>query len=319
MRAARGSRIAGLIGCLFLGFAVTDAAEVAVAPKPAGLYPDISYAATADSADPAQRLDIRVPEGAGPFPVVVLVHGGGWSGGDKGEGVKPGSGADIRPWFAPLTEAGFVWVSINYRLAPANRWPACLDDTRAAVAWTSAHIAEYGGDPERIAIMGHSAGGHLAFMAALPVDGKPSPVAAVVGCAGVSDLVSDTERRGGPSASLRMLFDLPESPAGGPALTPEVRARLAETSPLTHLAAGYPPTLLIHGDADKTVPIAQSRDVQARLTELGVSCDVHVLPGAGHRLAEWAAHDPAWTRVLTDWLRSRLGASAATANVPSQQ
>jgi acetyl esterase/lipase len=287
-------------------------ASLAGAAEGAGLRRDIAYD---DGSDPARRLDVSTPDGAGPFPVVILVHGGGWSSGDKGEGVKPGSGADIRPWFEPLTEAGFVWVSINNRLAPANRWPACLDDTRAAVEWTRAHIADYGGDPARMAIMGHSAGGHLALFAATPAEaGGVAPVRAVVGCAAVSDLVSDTERRGGPSASLRMLFDLPEG-AG----SPEIMARLGEVSPVRLVAAGYPPTLLLHGDADKTVPLAQSQAFQARLRELGVDCDLHVLPGAGHRLSEWAARDPEWTRVLTDWLHARLVPAAKLVPVAAQQ
>jgi acetyl esterase/lipase len=263
----------------------------------ATLHRDIAYD---DGSDPARRLDLRMPDGPGPFPVVILVHGGGWGSGDKAGAEKPKSGADITPWFAPLEAAGFLAVSINYRLAPAHRWPACLEDTRAAVAWTRTHIAEFGGDPARLALMGHSAGGHLALFAAIPAAGGPAPVRAVVGCAAVSDLVSDTERRGGPSASLQALFDLPAE------TSPETWRRLAEASPLGGLSAGYPPTLLLHGDLDKTVPIAQSRALQARLRELGVPCELHVLPGAGHRLTEWDAHDPDWARVLTDWLRSRL-------------
>jgi alpha-L-fucosidase 2 len=268
---------------------------------------DIPYV---EAGDPLQVLDLRLPEGNGPFPVVVLVHGGGWSGGDKSGADKPGSGADITPWFAPLEHAGFLVVSINYRLAPAHRWPACLEDTRAAVAWVAAHIAEHGGDPARVAILGHSAGGHLAFFAAMPVEGVPAPVRAAVGCAAVSDLVSDTVRRGGPSTSLQALFALSAE------TTPETLARLAEVSPLQRVTAAFPPTLLLHGEADKTVPIAQSLAFQARLHELGVRADLHVLPGAGHRLTEWDAHDPAWARVLTDWLHARLGAVAPTSVLP---
>jgi alpha-L-fucosidase 2 len=247
-------------------------------------------------------LDVSVPEGKGPFPVVILVHGGGWSSGDKAGAEKPGSGADITPWFAPLTEAGFAWVSINYRLAPANRWPACLEDTRMAANWVRAHAPEFGGDPNRLALMGHSAGGHLALLAALPgEDGRPSPVQAVVGCAPVSDFVADTERRGGLSRSLQDLLMLPA------AMTPEAVERLRTLSPITRLAAGYPPTLLLHGEIDKTVPLAQSSAFQARAHALGLECELHVLPGAPHRLTEWTAHDPDWARVLTDWLKARLG------------
>lgn len=280
---------------------VWGVASVAAADA-ATLLRDIAYD---DGSEPARRLDICTPEGKGPFPVVILVHGGGWSGGDKAGAEKPNSGADITPWFAPLTEAGFVWVSINYRLAPAHRWPAALDDIRAAVAWTRANIAAHGGDPERMAIMGHSAGGHLALFAAMPAaTGESAPVRAVVGCAAVSDLVSDTERRGGPSASLQALFDI------GAEMTPEVRARLAETSPLAHVSAAWPATLLLHGEADKTVPLAQSIALQSRLREAGVACDLHALPGAGHRLTEWSRHDARWPEILTVWLRSRLDAEA---------
>lgn len=264
--------------------------------------------------DPAQRLDLRIPSGEGPFPVVVLVHGGGWSSGDKSGAERPRSGADITPWFAPLAEAGFLAVSINYRLAPAHRWPACLEDTRAAVRWVREHVSEHGGDPSRMAIMGHSAGGHLALYAAIPTaDEAVSPVQAVVGCAAVSDLVSDTRRRGGPSASLQMLFDLP------PEVGPGTYERLGEVSPQNLVGAGYPPTLLLHGDQDKTVPLEQSQAFRARLLEVGTACDLHVLPGAAHRLTEWTDHDPTWAKILTDWLSNRLSRSRVTGSLSPER
>lgn len=281
----------------------------------ARVYRDVPYMA-GETADPLQKLDLRVPAGEGPFPVVIMVHGGGWSSGDKAGAEKPKSGADITPWFAPLEEAGFLAVSINYRLAPANRWPVCLDDTRAAVEWVRAHVAEYGGDPARMALMGHSAGGHLALMAAMPREGEALPVAAVVGCAAVSDLVSDTVRRGGPSLSLQNLFSLP---AETKVDDPELVRRLTAVSPLALVTAVYPPTLLLHGDADKTVPIGQSTAFKARLAELGVRCDLEVLAGAGHRLTEWVDHRPTWGKVLTDWLHVRLGRAGAAEITSGQQ
>src|SRR5436305_278104 len=69
-------------------------------------------------------LDVNVPPEPGPHPIAILVHGGGWSRGDKSGSDKPGDGADISPWFGPLTDAHYTWFSINYRLAPKNRWPA---------------------------------------------------------------------------------------------------------------------------------------------------------------------------------------------------
>ena len=285
---------------LIAGWVAVGLARAETEPR---VYLDIPYVA-AEAADPLQRLDLRVPRGEGPFPVVIMVHGGGWSSGDKSGAEKPKSGADITPWFAPLEEAGFLAVSINYRLAPANRWPACLEDTRAAVEWVRTHVAEYGGDPARMALIGHSAGGHLALLAAMPEDGKAPPVAAVVGCAAVSDLVSDTVRRGGPSLSMQNLFSIT---AETKVDDPEMVRRLADASPVSLVQAAYPPTLLLHGDADKTVPIGQSIAYKARLEELGVSCDLTVLAGAGHRLTEWSDHKADWAVVLTDWLNSKLG------------
>ncbi|HET7535264.1 MAG TPA: alpha/beta hydrolase, partial [Candidatus Didemnitutus sp.] len=128
----------------------------------AGLHPDIEYG-RADGV--SLKLDVSVPEGEGPFPVAILVHGGGWSSGDKAGSDKPGNGADITPWFAPLTTAKFTWFSINYRTAPEHRWPACFEDVQTAIRWVKAHAKEFKGDPNRIAILGHSAGGHLACLA----------------------------------------------------------------------------------------------------------------------------------------------------------
>lgn len=285
-----------LRGLLLLGLAAPVLAEAATLAR------DIAYV---EGGGEMQRLDICTPDGPGPFPVVILVHGGGWSGGDKAGADKPNSGADITPWFAPLTDAGIAWVSINYRLAPAHRWPAQLDDTRAAVAWVRTHIAKHRGDPARLALMGHSAGGQLAFMAAMPEPGKPAPVAALVGCAPVLDFVADARHRGELSKSLQNLYALPPEP------TPAALEILAAGSPLGRIAAGCPPVLLLHGDADRTVPIAQSLAFQEKARVAGVRCDLHVLPAAPHRLTEWTPRDPNWSRVLTDWLNARWSESAA--------
>ncbi len=273
--------------------AVASLSSVLAGPR---LARDLPYV---PDGDPAQRLDICTPDGAGPFPVVILVHGGGWGSGDKSGAERPNSGADITPWFQPLTDAGIAWVSINYRLAPAHRWPAQLEDTRAAVAWVRAHIAEHGGDPARLALMGHSAGGHLALMAAMPDPGEAAPVSAVVGCAAVSDLVSDSRRRGEISKSLQNLFGF------APDLAPVSLEALAAASPLGRISAACPPVLFLHGDADKTVPLDQSLVFQEKARAAGVRCDLHVLPAAPHRLTDWAKHDPEWSRVLIDWLRAR--------------
>ena len=246
------------------------------------------------------RLDVNVPDGAGPFPVAILVHGGGWSAGDKRGTDKPGSSADISPWFEPLTAAGFTWFSINYRLAPTHRWPACFEDVQTAIRWVKAHAAEYRGDPRRIALFGHSAGGHLVCLAAVQAQAD-TRVQAVVGFAPVTDFEQELPTRGGLSTSLQNLHGRPKE------VTPEVLALLRETSPITHVKPGLPPFLLLHGDADKTVPYQQTLNFQARLKANGVTCDLITIPGAPHRLTDWSKFDTTYSDRMIAWLRKVLG------------
>jgi acetyl esterase/lipase len=245
-------------------------------------------------------LDVSVPVGQGPFPVAILVHGGGWSSGDKSGSDKPGNGADITPWFAPFTAAKFAWFSINYRYAPKNRWPGCIEDVQSAIRWVKAHATEFNGDPHRIALVGHSAGGHLVCLAATLVD-DTTRVQAVVGFAAVTNHEQDLPIRGGLSPSLQNLLNRPKE------LTPESLGLLREISPLNHVRPGLPPFLLIHGDADKTVPLQQSHDFQAKLQANGVPCDLIIIPGAPHALASWESISPDYPTRMINWLRQTLG------------
>ena len=251
-------------------------------------------------------LDVNVPDGPGPFPVAILIHGGGWNTGDKSGADKPGSSADITPWFAPLTEARFAWFSINYRLAPAHRWPACLDDVQTAIRWVKAHAAEFKGDPQRIALFGHSAGGHLAFLAALrATDG--TRVQAAVGYAPVTDFEQELPIRKGISNALQKLHGIP------PEITPAALAILRETSPVNHLAARTlaPPFLILHGDADATVPLQQTLNFQERARSLQLPCELIIIPGAPHPLATWEQLAPDHNARTVAWLRATLGAPLA--------
>lgn len=241
-------------------------------------------------------LDVSVPAGEGPFPIAILVHGGGWSGGDK---AATEGGAGIGPWFTALTEANYVWFSINYRLAPKHRWPACLEDVLTAIRWVKANAASYKGDAARIALLGHSAGGQLVCQAATVVDDSVR-VQAVVGFAPVTNHEQELPVRGGLSASLQALLNRPKE------ITPESLGLIRALSPLNHVRPGLPPFLLIHGDADKTVPIQQSHDFQARLRANGVECELQVLPGAGHRLSEWEKVAPGYAAHYLAWLDRHL-------------
>jgi acetyl esterase/lipase len=248
-------------------------------------------------------LDVNVPEGTGPFPIAILVHGGGWSRGDKSGSDKPGNGADITPWFAPLSAANFTWLSINYRHAPAHRWPACFEDVQSAIRWVKAHAADYKGDPARIALFGHSAGGHLVCLAATLAD-ESTRVQAVVGYAPVTEFEQELPIRGGLSTALQALFNRPKE------ISPEALAILRETSPLNHVKPGLPPFLLLHGDADKSVPYQQSLNFQSRLRANGVVCDLITLPGAPHGLLTWPNYLPNYEAQMIAWLRSHLKPSS---------
>lgn len=258
-----------------------------------GLHRDIAYG---EAGGEQLLLDVNVPAGEGPFPVAILVHGGGWSGGDK---AATEGGAGIAPWLTTLTDAHYVWFSLNYRLAPKHRWPACLDDVLAAIRWVKANAATYRGDPARLALFGHSAGGHLASLAATVVDDTVR-VQAVVGYAPVTNHEQELPVRGGLSTSLQALLNRPKE------VTPESLGLLRAISPLNHVRPGLPPFLLIHGDADRTVPLQQSLDFQEKLRANGVICDLHILPGAGHRLADWDKVAPDYRAQLLAWLDRHL-------------
>ncbi len=260
------------------------------------LKKDIEYGRVGDV---RLLLDASVPDGAGPFPVAILVHGGGWSRGDKCGTLIPGDSADITPWFEPLTRANFTWFSINYRLAPQHRWPACLEDVQTAIRWAKAHAAEFKGDPQRIVLFGHSAGGQLVCLAAV-LAGEDTRVQAVVGFAAVTNHEQDLAQRGGLGTSLQALHNQPKE------VTDESRAILHETSAINHIKAGLPPFLLLHGDADKSVPYQQSLDFQTGLRAAGVVCDLITIKGAPHSLLAWDKFDPGYQERMMAWLRLHL-------------
>jgi alpha-L-fucosidase 2 len=266
-----------------------------------GLKANIEYG---EAAGEKLLLDAHVPEGAGPFPIAILIHGGGW-----GSGSKEG---DITPLLDPLSAANVTWFSINYRLAPKNRWPACFEDVQTAIRWVKAHAAEYKGEPGKIALIGYSAGGHLASLAAVMAD-DGTRVQAVVCFAAPTDMPADTARRGGLSVSMQALLDRPE------VVDATTSKQLEKISPIYHLKPGLPPFLLIHGTEDKSVSYVQSVNLQAKLKENNVPCELVTLQGASHRLREWEQFDPAYKDRMTDWLRKTLGGHVIVNGAPISQ
>lgn len=255
-----------------------------------GLERDIPYAN-------GQKLDAWTPSGKGPFPAVIIVHGGGWEAGDKAH-------EWIRPLFAPIEQAGFAWFSIDYRLAPAHPWPACLDDTKAAVRWIKANARRFNVDPNRIAILGESSGGHLVNW--IGVDPDPAlRVRAVVSFYGLSDFVSRYKAQNSVLAkNVRQLIHIGvEAPVDD-----QVLAKLREISPIHHVRRGMPPFLFIHGTEDRGVPLEQSTVFCDQIRRVGSSCEVLSVPGAGHGVSNWEKQPELhWYKArLTDWLRREL-------------
>ena len=210
-----------------------------------------------------QSLDIWVPEQAQAgdrLPVVVFFYGGGW-----GSGERQSYGFAGRA----LANQGFVVVIPDYRLVPKAHWPDFLEDAAAAVAWTHRHVGELGGDPDRIALMGHSAGAYNAVMLALdPVwmRAAKSDASVIRGVAGLA----------GP-------YDFLPFEKGGMADRAMGKVRPREKTQPIHYARGdAPPLWLASGDEDETVRPRNSRNLSAAIERLGGSATLRVYPGMGH-------------------------------------
>lgn len=237
-------------------------------------------------------LDADVPDGDGPYPVVILVHGGGWSSGDKR--------GDIKPILGALTDAKFTLFSIDYRLAPKYRWPACFEDVQTAIRWAKAHAAEFKGDPKRIAILGYSAGGHLVCLAAVLAQ-EDTRVQAVVGLAPPTDLDLDVKLRGGGlSLALQKLLDHPKTP------DERVMKALYDMSPVNYVKPGLPPFLIIHGDADTAAPYQETVNFVSRLRQCDVPYELVTIHRATHSMRKWETFDPQYRQKLVAWLNTTL-------------
>lgn len=258
----------------------------------AALQTDIEYGTAGGE---SLKLDAWVPEGPGPFPAVILVHGGGWNAGDKSGGPSKGY---MAPMHEPLAKAGFAWFSINYRLAPKHQYPACIEDVETAIRWVKAHAVEYKVDPARIALSGESAGGHLVALAAVRMN-DATRLAAIVDFYGRHDMVGTTKPGEKLSRNIGLLF-------GGETLDRAIEARLREASPLDHVKPGLPPFLLVHGDKDASVPYSHSVALEARLKVSGVPCDFITIKDGAHGMINWGKVAPDYPDQVIAWLRTTL-------------
>ena len=275
-----------------------DAGDSSTDPAPSMTYAtlrDLAYA----TQDPAQRLDLFLPDGAGPFPVVVWIHGGGWAGGDK------------RPCEAEREAArGYAVASINYRLSRTARFPAQIYDVKAAIRWLRAHATEYRLDPAHVGAWGSSAGGHLAALAG--TSGKVAALEdlALGNSASSSDLQAVVDFYG-PTDFLQMDANVPASCpkplVHNSANSPEslligcqiqtCSEAVERANPISYVSKSNPPFFVAHGTADCTVPPQQSEILRHALERAGVPVTLRLISGATHGDA---AFDAAENSTLVD-------------------
>jgi len=274
-------------------------------PKGVRAVLDVAYVPGPDI-HPLQKLDLFIPidplgPSHGPLPLIVYVHGGAWRGGDKRD--FPAMG---------LTAAGYAVAAVNYRLSADAKFPAQVQDCKAAVVWLRKNAKAYGIDPDRIGAWGDSAGGHLVALLGTAGDVKEwepaeekvsSRVQCVVDWFGPSDLAKmnaqAAEQAKQPDGTQpapprrRLDHDAADSPEseliGGP--VQENKDKAAKASPVTYASADDPPFLIMHGDQDPLVPIAQSRELAEALKAAGADVTFEVIKGAGHGGPAFLADD----------------------------
>lgn len=243
-------------------------------------------------------LDAHIPEGPGPHPAVILVHGGAWISGDRAR--------NMAPLFEPLEKAGFAWFSVSYRFASDFMLlGTAIDDVQEAVRFVRNNAEKFRIDPNRIALAGESAGGQLASMvAARGAKDSSSAVNAVVALYTPTDLVSLAQSS--PLVPPRLRDAVKGTP-----IAPLILGFLRTLSPVANVSAEMPPFLLIHGTADTLVPYEQSVSFCEKLKARGGTCELYSVTGGEHGMRTW--HSPAansYKDYMTQWLRSHLNRTA---------
>jgi acetyl esterase/lipase len=259
----RSAFLAGKLTMVDLTIAVPGTVEV---------EKDVEYG---KGGDVALKLDLYRPkERTKPLPAVIFIHGGAWRSGSR----------DMYHYYCvKFAERGYVAATISYRLYRVAPFPAAVQDAKCAVRWLRANAEKLGVDPNRIGVAGGSAGGHLSMMVAYASDTPElegtggfadtnSRVQAVVNIYGPTDLTTEDARTDNAvSDFLGTTFDK----------APDVY-RLA--SPITHVSEDDPPTLILHGSIDSTVPIDHAEFLAERLKKTGVAFDYDRVEGWPHAM-----------------------------------
>src|SRR6185312_2018646 len=243
-------------GCTQISFAIANV--------PASFGPYHRTTGVAYGAERRQKLDVYVPDAATDEssrtrrPVVIFWYGGSWDSGDR---------SSYRFVGAALAEQGFLTVLPDYRIYPGAKFPAFLEDGATAVAWVQTHAAEFGGDPHRIVLMGHSAGAHMAAYLALNREFlakhgvRPGDIVGLVGLSGPYILAPNT-------TVLHTIFGKPYTEA--------------DWQPARFVSSEAPPTFLAHGLNDTLVSVKQTEVLRDKLRANPVRVETEIYPGVGH-------------------------------------
>ena len=288
--------------CVIAFHALVHAADEPGKPQaPEGIdaHFDLEYA---KAGDVSLKLDLYLPKGAkGKVPVIVAIHGGGWSGGDKRHVAV-----------ISFANYGYAVASVEYRFSQVARWPAQIEDCKAAVRWLRAHAGEYHLDPDHFGAWGDSAGGHLVALLGTTGDvkrfdtGEANPdfssrVQAVCDWYGPADFLTINDQAPPDTAIHHNNPDSPESKLLGGAI-PENKEKAKEASPVTYVSKDDAPFLIMHGDKDKLVPLAQSEELRDALQKAGVEVELYVVRGAGHGFPR----DPKLFQMMQDFFDKNL-------------
>lgn len=285
---------------IFLTLFLALSAALPAADAPAG-YRKLADLPFAEVDGHRLALDLYLPEGKQGAPLVVFVHGGGWQRGSR----------DEMPLGA-MAPAGFAFASVDYRLSPVARFPAQAHDIKAAIRFLRAKQGEYGYDASRVAIVGTSAGAHLAILVGVTNGHKElegavggnldqsSDVQAILSYYGASNLMTILKQStpfglGVREPALDLLL-------GGQPDQKEELAKLA--SPVFHLDANDPPLLLLHGDQDPQMPVNQSLELYGAYREKGLDAEFLPVYQAAHGGRKF--HEGGQLKAATAFLKKNL-------------
>lgn len=319
--------LAGLGGCRVTDLPLWGPGEMDPGAEAVIKKSNIAYYSGPDADPVCHRLDLFLPQGKKDFPVVILVHGGAWIMGDNRScGLYSSVGTF-------LASQGIGAVLPNYRLSPAVKHPAHVQDVARALAWTRSHIADYGGDRDHIFLAGHSAGGHL--VALLTTDEKylkaeglsSADVKGVIAISGVYSIPPgsmEVPLGGGASEAFRLDEIAPlrgASQEGRKSFGPSVRMNLdvfalafsrdpqlrQEASPQSWVRPGLPPFLILHAENDLPTLAGMAAEFHQALNQQGCKASLHHIAKRNHNSIIFQAissEDPV-ARAILAFIRER--------------